>query len=585
MTEAVDQVLRGQRAAWRVHTPLPAEVRASLNGISVMVAHLLYCRGYRTPEAIEAFFTQGTVSHDPFSLPDMEPALARITRAVRDGERVAVYGDFDCDGITSAAVLAETLRGLGLAPIVHIPDRVDGHGLHPEGLARLADAGVTLIITADCGITAINEVQVARGMGMDVVVTDHHEPRPDGSLPDCPTISPTRLDAEYPCRVLCGVGVAYKLAQALAATLPNAPDPSAMLDLVALGTVADVVPLRDENRSLVLAGLRRLRRTERPGLLALFEASSVDPRRIDPTSVGFYLAPRLNAANRMASPQLAYDLITASDPERAASLASSLSRHNENRQTLVTETFARLALDLGDPGLIADDVASGRRSPLLLIVGNWPAGISGLIASKLVDAYGLPAFVGSRSPDGVVAVSARGVPGVHVDELLEAAEAALPEGLFLGYGGHSRAGGFRVEGDRLDLAQELLEAEARRRVPAQSLGATLEIDATVSVSQLTLEAARQIEKLAPFGMEFPEPLFLAQRVTLGNLRPLKGGRHLRCSVRQGTGLRAAVFFNAPPELGALPADAPVDVVFHLQLNEWQGTVTPQLQLRDWRRSN
>src|SRR5579872_781886 len=331
VTEA-GTAIRGHRALWRLEEPIPQGIRDSLGDESVMISHLLYCRGYRSIEAIRGFFTQGTISHDPFLLPDMDRAVRRISQAVERGERVAVYGDFDCDGLTAAAVLVATLEGLGLRPIAYIPEREDGHGLHPEGLAALADQGVELVVTADCGISAIEEVRVARGMGMDVVVTDHHEARIDGSLPDCPTVDPTRHDSEFPFRSLCGVGVTYKLAQALASTLPGAPDPDDVLDLVALGTIADVVPLLDENRSLVIRGLHRLRQTRRPGLAALFEAAGGDRKRIDPVAVGFYLAPRINAANRMATPQLAYDLITASDPGRAAELAALLSDHNQARQ-------------------------------------------------------------------------------------------------------------------------------------------------------------------------------------------------------------------------------------------------------------
>jgi single-stranded-DNA-specific exonuclease len=293
-----DTVLQGRKALWRIEEPFPAEIRQALHGRSPMLCHLLYCRGYRSADEIEAFFSHRIISHDPFLLPDMDRAIERLSRAIERREHVAVYGDFDCDGVTSVAVLVATLQRCGLDPIAHIPTRADGHGLHPEALASLADRGVGLVVTADCGITAIEEVRVAHGMGMDVIITDHHETRPDGSLPDCLAVSPTRHDSDYPFRFLCGVGVAYKVAQALRQANPAAPDPDDLLDLVALGTVADIVPLLDENRSLVIQGLERLRRTERTGLLALFRAAGVDPQRIDPVSVSFYLAPRINGVRR-----------------------------------------------------------------------------------------------------------------------------------------------------------------------------------------------------------------------------------------------------------------------------------------------
>ena len=547
-----------------------------------MLSHLLYCRGYRTAAEIEAFFSQGTISHDPFLLPDMARAVERILQAIERRERVAVYGDFDCDGIASAAVLVATLRGCGLDPVAHIPERADGHGLHPEALATLSDRGVSLLITADCGISAIEETLVARGMGMEVVITDHHEPRADGSLPNCPTVAPTRQDAEYPCRFLCGSGVAYKLAQALRRTAPFAPDPQEVLDLVALGTVADVVPMRDENRSLVIQGLKRLRETRRPGLLALFRAAGIDRSKIDPISVGFYLAPRINAANRMATPQLAYDLITATDPEVAATLAAQLGDYNRQRQTLVAEKFEQLAAQLGPPSLLVAEVAARRRSPALVVLGDWPAGICGLLASKLVDAYGLPAFAGSDAGGDIVAVSARGTPGVHIDEILESCESALPGGLFLGYGGHSGAGGFRVERARLDTALSILEQEATRQIAVDQVGAVLGVDAEVSLGQLSTQAAQLLRALAPFGSGFPEPLFLSRNVTLKRRSAVGEGKHARFALRRGHASIDGVCFNADRAFFQLPLETSLDVVFHLQLNEWNGLAKPEVLLKDWR---
>jgi single-stranded-DNA-specific exonuclease len=574
--------MRGRRALWRLETPLPQDVRDELeSGESVMISHLLYCRGYRTAEAIRGFYTQGTISHDPFLLPDMREAAERIADAVARGERVAVYGDFDCDGITSTAVLVFTLRALGIDPIVHIPDREDGHGLHPEALAALSDAGVTLIVTADCGITAMEEVSVARGMGMDVVVTDHHEARPDGSLPDCLTVNPRRLDSEYPYPFLCGVGVAYKLIQALTKYVDGMADPAELLDLVALGTIADVVPLLDENRSLVIEGLKQLRDTQRPGLLALFEAAGVKRSRIDPTAIGFYLAPRINAANRMATPQKAYELITSTDLDAAMELAIELSAHNQRRQLLVAEKFEEIAEQLGDPATIATQVQDGERAPLLVVVGDWPAGISGLLASKLVDTYGLPAFVGADSGTGIVSVSARSVPSVAIDELLERCEAALPGGLFLGYGGHARAGGFRVGQDSLAVAHEILQDQGRKTIQVDQIGAVMVIDAEISLRQVTFEAAKRVRVLAPFGMGFPEPLFLARGVTVRRTSAMGDGRHCRVALQQDGAWVEGVCFNAPDMVDLSPGTR-LDVVFHLQLDEWQGMSKLQLAIKDWR---
>lgn len=577
-------VLQGRKALWRVEEPLPVEIREALEGRSVMLSHLLYCRDYRTPDDIHAFFSGHTVEHDPSLLPDMDGAVERIVRAIEENEHIAIYGDFDADGITATAVLVFTLRAFGIEPVAFIPTREHGHGLHPEALASLADDGVSLLITADCGVTAVEEVRVARGMGMDVIVTDHHEARADGSLPDCLVVAPTRHDALYPCRFLCGVGLAYKLARALHLRLPGAGDPDDLLDLVALGTVADIVPLRDENRTLVIRGLRRLMETRRPGLLALFRAASVDPKKIDPVAIGYYLAPRINAANRMATPQLAYDLITATDGSVASDLARQLSHHNERRQVLVETHLEEIAGRVGPPAEIAEGVAAGTRAPLLVVMGDWPAGISGLLASKLVDTYGLPAFVASDRGGDIVSVSARSVPGVRIDELLESAEASLPGGLFLSYGGHAGAGGFRVARERLEEAIGILSTAAAGTVATDEIGAVLTVDAEVSLGALTLSAAQGIRSLAPFGIGFPEPLFLAKNVTVKTVRPMNGGKHIRLRLESGDAYRDAVWFNAPLDAASLQPRSAIDIVFHLTIDDWNGLQRQQLRIRDWRPS-
>lgn len=574
--------LRGSRSPWRVARSNQAELDESIPGCSRMLAHLLYRRGVDTPEQIQSFLARDPISHDPFLIPAMHEAVQRIAWAVSRGECVAIYGDFDCDGVTAAAVLLDTFRGLGLDPITYIPIRADGHGLSPDGLAALAAQGVTLVVTADCGITAIDEVLVAQGMGLDVIVTDHHEPRAGGVVPDCPTVAPTRYDSFYPWRYLCGAGVAYKLAQALTEKIPTTFDPRAVLDLVALGTVADVVPLLDENRSLVLQGLDCLRRTERPGLLALFTVAGIEQTRIDPTSIGFYLAPRLNAANRMADPRIAFDLITATDPGLASQLAERLNTLNRERQDLVAAQTMSLVQQLGSPDAIAAEVASGRRPPLIVVQGDWPPGISGLLASKLVDLYGLPAFVGATSADGVVSVSARGTADTRIDELLERCETALPGGLFLGFGGHARAGGFRIHAADVDTAVALLQEHVE--IDVSAIGPVLDIDAELPLRWLTLQAAEQLQRLAPFGSGFAEPLFLSRNTTLRRLTARGEGKHASILVGDETSAMSGIWFNADPDFFTMQPGEQIDLVFHLQINEWRGASRAELRIRDWRRA-
>ncbi len=578
----VDSELRGQRGLWRLHPPISLELRTALQGQSVMLAHLLCCRGYSSIDEIRAFLGGQQISHDPFLLPDMHRAVARIEQAIDQREVVAVYGDFDCDGITAAAALVDILGGLGLATFAHIPTRDEGHGVHPRALEMLAARGVGLIITADCGITATTEIAFARSLDMDIIVTDHHEARADGSLPDCPTVDPTRHDSLYPYRFLSGAGVVYKLAQALYSAIPGAPDPDTVLDLIALGTVADVVPLRDENRTLVQRGLTKLRETTRPGLLALYEVASVEPAKIDPTSVGFYLAPRINAANRMATPQLAYDLIVAANAATAVGLAEQLGEHNRLRQALVADTLVGLLGALGDETAFTSAVRGGLTAPIIVVEGDWPPGISGLLASKLVDLYGVPAFVGSTSAGDVLSFSARGTRETHIDEILERCEMSVEGGLFLSYGGHARAGGFRLPATKLALMHQALESQVVHDVSGGVEGIVLGIDAQVRLSDLNVAAARLLLALAPFGTDFDEPLFLARSVELKQVRSLKDGAHARLSLQQGTARLDGVLFHAPPETFALQPRTRLDIVFHLGINEWNGGSRPEMRVRDWR---
>jgi single-stranded-DNA-specific exonuclease len=521
------------------------------------------------------------VEYDPYALPDMEAAEKRIRLALAAGERIAVYGDFDCDGLTATALLVQTLKALGGDPVVVIPTRLDGHGLQWEQLRALAEGGVTLVISADCGISASDEVAMAQTQGLDVIITDHHTPPSNGSLPNCPVVSPSRPDSRYPFPYLCGVGVAYKLAQVL---LANEECSRELLDLVVLGTLADVVPLRDENRSFVLQGLDHLRSTERPGLRALFAVAGIEPTQVTPTAVAFYLAPRINAANRMADPHLAYDLITARDSVTAARLANELNTHNRLRQELVSEHLEPLLASLGSSAELVQAVRDGRRPPLLFVEGTWPSGISGLLASKLAEAYGLPTVVVAQQEGEVVGASVRSIPGVDISELLEICQSSRP-GLFLRYGGHTGAGGFAVRVEHLAEARTALEEVAAIHVPRETVGVILHIDAEVSLAQIDLHAVSQVERLAPFGAGFPEPLFLTRHVYLTERRLVgREGKHLQIRVRRGQAHVRGVLFNHDAPLTLVAESEPVDIVFSLGRDEWQGESYPKIYIRDWRRS-
>lgn len=581
MTAVIEPVreLQGVHKRWQIAEHIDPVFAAQVPGVSRMVAHLLFQRGYQDAESIARFFAQPGPEHDPTLIPDMVSAVERIRDAVARRERVAIYGDFDSDGLTASAILLETFRGLGLDPSVVIPTRAEGHGMNLDRVRMLADEGVTLIVSADCGIGDLTAVREARRLGVEVIVTDHHQPLSDGSLPDGLVVSPTRHDSLYPWPFLSGAGVAYKLAQAL---LLRPEVYESLLDLVAFGTIADVVRLRDENRTLVIKGLGRLRETNRCGLRALFGVAKIDSRRLDHASVGFYLGPRINAANRMADPAEAFDLITATDAVEAQRIALLLDGHNSTRQDEVARLAEAALESIGPPLEVTEDIRQGRRAPIICLMGDWRPGLSGLLASDLTEAYSVPAIVAASKGDGTVTASGRSTKDVNILELLEAVDAARP-GLLLGFGGHSAACGFTVRDDRVDEAFREVETAAHRLVPISDLGARLRVDAQIRLGQVELRSLQMVEELGPYGQEFEEPTFLAQGVYLSSRRKMgPNGKHVKMTARSGTARVSAVMFGCDPQLADLLEEQPVDVVFNIIRDDWDGMFRPQICIRDWR---
>jgi single-stranded-DNA-specific exonuclease len=561
-----------------VAEPVDPALAAQVPETSRMIAHLLFQRGYKSAEAIRAFLSGPPVEYDPFLMPDMARAVERIRRAAESREKVAVYGDFDCDGLTAAAILFGALELLGLEPTVIIPTRDEGHGLRDEHVRTLKDAGVTLVVTTDCGISDVQPISTARSLGMDVIVTDHHEPASDGTLPDALVVSATRAGSTYPFRGLSGAGVAYKVAEALLGR--NAAGD--FLDLATLGTIADVVPLVDENRGLVLRGLDRLRTTPRAGLRALFTVAGVDSRYIDSASVGYYLGPRINAANRLADPMTAFQLIVSSDPAEAHQLAQVLDGHNSTRQEHVKRAIADAVERIGIPSEVKSGIAAGVLDPMITVAGDWGPGISGLLASDLVDRYCVPALAGAQRQDGLISVSGRSVAGVNILEILDAARRARPE-VFLGGGGHSGACGFTTSPELLEEAFVALGSAARGRVPVDDLTATIPVDAQIGLNQIDMRSLGLVESLGPYGRAFSEPVFLSTRVRLSGRRKMgANGQHLKVTARQGGTKISAIIFSSDPELVDVLEEQPVDIVFNLQRDFYDGLVRPQMHIKDWR---
>jgi single-stranded-DNA-specific exonuclease len=533
-------------------------------GLSDTTATVLVRRGLDDPDAARAFLAAEPPGHDPFRLGDMAAAVERIRAAVRDGERICVHGDYDVDGISATVVAVLTLRELGAHVEWRLPSRFEeGYGLAAETIEQLAADGIDVVLTVDCGITAVAEVARARALGLDVIVTDHH--RAGNELPDCAIVA-TR-PSDYPCTDLCGTGVAYTLARALLGD--DHPAVGRILDLVALATIADVVPLVGENRALAGAGLRALARTSRPGLQALMRSARVDPATVDSTSVAFRLAPRINAAGRLGRPDLALQLLLTADRAEADRLAAQLEDLNRERQGL-EERILREATSLVDSWPDAQRARSG----YVVWHDDWHEGVIGIVASRLVERYHRPVVL--------VAPSAHGWKGSgrSIGEFdLHAGLAACADHLD-GFGGHRAAAGLTIAEERLDAFAEAFAREADERLADVDLRPLTVVDAIVPAGALTLGLAQELDRLAPFGLGNPEPTLLVASVEPTTPATVGEGRHLRFRVRQhGRDGGSAIAFGLGAQLERVQPGGRFDLAFRLKENRWNGTVAPQLVVR------
>jgi single-stranded-DNA-specific exonuclease len=540
------------------------EKLADALGVSETTATVLVRRGLEEPEAARAFLAAEPPRHDPFALGDMRRAVERIRSAIAAGERICVHGDYDVDGISATAVAVLVLREAGADVEWRLPSRFEeGYGLAAETIEQLAEQGVDLVVTVDCGITAVEEVARARELGLDVVVTDHH--RPGETLPDCPVVA-TR-PSEYPCPELCGTGVVYTLARALLGD--DHPVVAGVLDLVALATIADVVPLVDENRALAAAGLRTLARTSRPGLKALTRTARVDPAAIDATAVAFRLAPRINAAGRLGRPDLALELLLTDDPATARQLADTLEDLNRERQA-VEERILREAVTR-----VESWPAERRaRRGYVLWDDGWHEGVIGIVASRLVERFHRPVVLVARSGEGWKG-SGRSVADFDLHAGLAACASHLGR-----FGGHRAAAGLSIETECLDAFSEAFGVHADAVLADADLRPTTTIDAIVPAGALTLELAQELDRLAPFGLGNPEPTLLVASVEAAGAGTVGEGKHLRFRVRQqGRDGGSAIAFGLGGQLDRLRDAARFDVAFRLKENRWNGTVAPQLVVR------
>ncbi len=554
-------------ATWELEACSYGDVRALASALSLdeLTASVLVRRGYADPTTAGGFLEGAFPRHDPFALGDMAEAVKAVREAAAAGRRICVHGDYDADGICATALAVLLLRELGADVSWHLPSRFEeGYGLNGETLTRLAEEGFDLVLTVDCGITAVAEVEHARGLGLDVVVTDHH--RPDGdSFPACPVVA--TLKGEYPFPGLCGTGVVWKLAEALLGA--DHPFCERHLDLVALATVADVVPLLDENRAIARAGLRRLAQTSKPGLRALMKVAHVDPAAVDESTIGFRLAPRINASGRLCRPEAALALLLTEDAGEAARLADELEGLNRERQA-VEERILREAIDE-----IESWPESRRNRHGYVVAGeHWHEGVIGIVASRLVERYNRPVVL-IAGAEGAWKGSGRSVPAFDLHGALAACAADLER-----FGGHRAAAGLSIRPERVEAFAAAFAAHADGVLADDDLRAATRLDGIVPGSKLTLGLCAELARLAPFGLGNPGVLLLVDGCELVDLQTVGDGKHLRFRVRQrGRDAGSAIAFGQGAQLDRLRRPGRYDVAFRLQENRWNGVCAPQLVVR------
>jgi single-stranded-DNA-specific exonuclease len=529
-------------------------------GVSEPIAITLVRRGYRTPEEAQAFLAADEC-FEPERFQSMGTVVERVLAAVRGGERITVYGDFDVDGVCATTILVSTLRELGADADWLIPDRAgEGYGISAANIQRLAERGTKLLVSVDCGITSVEEVALARSLGMDVIVTDHHEPAAE--LPDCPILHPT-VDG-YPFPGLCGTGVSWKLACALR---PDA-DHDADLDLVALATVADMVPLIGENRYLVRRGLEEVRRASRPGIRALLEVAYCERSQLDEGDLSFRLAPRINAAGRLYRADAGVELFLTEDEDRAAEIAKELNRANNERRGTEQK------VEKGAEGALRRLPEQLRRAHGFVVAGEgWHPGVIGIVASRMVERHHRPMVVVALDGEGGGRGSGRSIPGFDLLAALEQCSEHLER-----FGGHRAAAGLELRAENLEAFQRAFAAHANSVLGPEDLKRTEQIDAMVGGAGLGLELAEELGQLAPFGLGNPAVRLLVPGAHITDVRPMGKGKHARFNLHSGAHRALGVAFGRS-SLGVREEES-VDAAVKLEINHWNGSVEPRIVLRE-----
>ena len=534
-------------------------------GYSPLTAMVLSGRGMNDPQSANAYLDCAGALLDPFLMTDMDLACGRVGVAMTRGEKIAVFGDYDVDGITATCLLTDFIRTYGGDCVPYIPARLEeGYGLNPIAIKYLHSQGVSLIVTVDCGITALEEAKLCKKLGIDLVITDHHECKPE--LPEAvAVVDPHRPDGGYPHKDLSGVGVAFKLAAALSGNQQQVLEHYA--DMVCLGTVADVMPLTGENRHFVAKGLEKLKNTRRPGLAALMQESGCQVDALTASSVGYALAPRINAAGRMGQIELAVELFLTRDPQRGAELASALCALNKKRQEVESEIY-RQAVEMLPEGQIPDAI--------VLADDSWHQGVVGIVASRIAEEYSCPTFLICLDGQHGKA-SSRSFGGFN----LFAALTELSD-LLESFGGHELAAGFTIHESQIGNFRQEICRLARDYYNEDTPRTVLEADCAINPELLTLSNVQSLQALEPCGNNCPKPVLVTENMIVERINPVGNGRHMRLRLRQGRYSVPGIFFSATPESASICEGDVVDVAYMPQINEFRGERLVQMNVLDIR---
>ena len=553
---------------WKVSQPEAGAVNTLVgSGYAPLAAMVLASRGIGDDRQARAYLDCNAPLLDPFLMTDMDKAAGRVGLAMSRGEKIAVFGDYDVDGITATCLLTDFLRRHGADVVSYIPGRLEeGYGLNPIAIHQLHAEGVKLIVTVDCGITAVSEAELCKQLGIDLVITDHHECKQ--TLPAAvAVVDPHRCDGGYPHKNLSGVGVAFKLASALCGSQEKVLEEYA--DMVCLGTVADVMPLQGENRVFVARGLESLAHTKRPGIAALMAECGCAPETVSASSIGFMLAPRINAAGRMGQIDLAVELFLTDDPDKAAEAARGLCELNRQRQAVESEIYRQAVsmLPMGKPP-----------EAIVLADESWHQGVVGIVASRIAEEYACPTFLICLDGEHGKA-SSRSHGGFNLFASLSALSPLLES-----YGGHELAAGFTISRANIPEFRRQICALAAQYYTDDVPRTVLDVDCAVSPELLTLHNVDSLQMLEPCGNGCPKPVLMMKNLTIDRISMVGGGRHMRLRLCSGHTYPNAIYFSANPQTVSIQPGDLVDVAFTPQVNEFRGTRTVQMNVIDIRPS-